>query len=42
MALLSKKTVLITGCSPGGIGYELALEFNKKGIAVVNTIGDRV
>ena len=31
------KSVLITGCSPGGIGYSLAKEFNSKGLRVFAT-----
>ncbi|KAH7130976.1 short chain dehydrogenase [Dactylonectria macrodidyma] len=37
MVLSSKKTVLITGCTPGGIGHELALEFHKQGLHVIAT-----
>ena len=34
---MSRKTVLITGCSEGGIGHSLALEWNSKGHRVFAT-----
>jgi 1-acylglycerone phosphate reductase len=34
---MSRKSVLITGCSEGGIGYNLALEWNKRGFRVFAT-----
>ena len=34
---MSRKTVLITGCSKGGIGHALALEWHKKGARVFAT-----
>jgi 1-acylglycerone phosphate reductase len=34
---MSSKTVLITGCSEGGIGHNLALEWNSKGHRVFAT-----
>ncbi|KAF8192803.1 NAD(P)-binding protein [Mycena galopus ATCC 62051] len=33
----ARKTVLITGCSPGGIGYELAQEYHSQGLRVFAT-----
>ncbi|KAH9894614.1 NAD(P)-binding protein [Xylariomycetidae sp. FL2044] len=32
-----KKTVLITGCTPGGIGHALCLEYHKRGLHVIAT-----
>lgn len=37
MATVSKKTVLITGCSNGGIGSAMAIDFNKQGFYVFAT-----
>ncbi|KAF1998581.1 putative hydroxybutyrate dehydrogenase [Amniculicola lignicola CBS 123094] len=34
---MSPKTALITGCSTGGIGYSLVLEFQKRGLTVIAT-----
>ncbi|KAL2164992.1 hypothetical protein VTH06DRAFT_288 [Thermothelomyces fergusii] len=35
-----QKTVLITGCTPGGIGHALCLEFHAKGVHVIATARD--
>ncbi|KAK8105204.1 NADPH-dependent 1-acyldihydroxyacetone phosphate reductase [Apiospora kogelbergensis] len=32
-----QKTVLITGCTPGGIGHALCIEFQRRGLRVVAT-----
>lgn len=37
MALQNQKSVLITGCSEGGIGHALALEFQRRGVHVFAT-----
>lgn len=36
----SRKTVLVTGCSPGGLGYALAEAFANKGYFVFATLRD--
>jgi 1-acylglycerone phosphate reductase len=33
----TRKTVLITGCAPGGIGHSLALSFHARGLRVFAT-----
>jgi len=40
MATVQKKSVLITGCSAGGIGYALAKAFQKRGFYVFATARD--
>ncbi|KAH7033601.1 uncharacterized protein B0I36DRAFT_321739 [Microdochium trichocladiopsis] len=32
-----QKTVLVTGCTPGGIGYALCIEYQKRGLFVIPT-----
>jgi 1-acylglycerone phosphate reductase len=34
---MSRKSVLITGCSKGGIGHSLALEWHRRGYKVFAT-----
>jgi 1-acylglycerone phosphate reductase len=35
--MMPRKSVLITGCSEGGIGHSLALEWHKRGYKVFAT-----
>ncbi|KAL2360241.1 hypothetical protein RJZ56_006878 [Blastomyces dermatitidis] len=37
----NRKSVLITGCSPGGIGHSLAQEFHRNGLRVFATARDK-
>lgn len=37
---MSGKTVLITGCSAGGIGFSLAKDFQRRGLTVFATARD--
>ncbi len=37
---MSRKSVLITGCSPGGMGFALAEEFQKRGLTIFATARD--
>ncbi|KAI1740989.1 hypothetical protein F4680DRAFT_77362 [Xylaria scruposa] len=32
-----KKTVLVTGCTPGGIGHSICLEYHRQGLHVIAT-----
>ncbi|KAH8882251.1 putative hydroxybutyrate dehydrogenase [Thozetella sp. PMI_491] len=34
---MAQKSVLVTGCSPGGIGYAIAQEFQRRGLLVFAT-----
>uniref|UniRef100_A0A093UU75 NADPH-dependent 1-acyldihydroxyacetone phosphate reductase n=1 Tax=Talaromyces marneffei PM1 TaxID=1077442 RepID=A0A093UU75_TALMA len=35
-----QKSVLITGCTPGGIGHALCHEFHRRGLHVIATARD--